>query len=73
MLIFGLCSICDDQLSNLSDESQPKCKKRPPKSSENEMFIFGLHLFSDDKPSHPSNCYHYRKVLSVMVLYYNNK
>ena len=29
MLIFGLCSTCDDQLSYPSDESQPKCKKGP--------------------------------------------
>ena len=29
MLIFGLCSTSDDWLSNLSDESQPKCKKGP--------------------------------------------
>ena len=28
MLIFGLCSISDDWLSNLSDERRPKCKKR---------------------------------------------
>ena len=37
MLIFGLCSTSDDWLSNLSDESQPKCKKRPPKSSKNKF------------------------------------
>ena len=53
MLIFGLCSTSDDQLSDSSDESQPKCKKRPPKSSKNGMLIFGLHLTSDDQPSHP--------------------
>ena len=29
MLIFGLCSTSDDRLSNLSDKSQPKCKKGP--------------------------------------------
>ena len=29
MLIFGLCSTSDDQLIDLSDESQPKCKKDP--------------------------------------------
>ena len=27
MLIFRLCSTSDDRLSNLSNESQPKCKK----------------------------------------------
>ena len=29
MFIFGLCSISDDWLSDLSDEHQPKCKKGP--------------------------------------------
>ena len=42
-------------LSNPSNKSQPKCKKRPPKSSKNEMFIFGLRSASDDQPSDPSN------------------
>ena len=32
MLIFGLCSTSDDQLSHLSDESQPKCKKKSSKN-----------------------------------------
>ena len=35
MFIFGLRSISDDQLSNPSDEHQPKCQKRPPMSSKN--------------------------------------
>ena len=39
MLIFGLHSTSDDQLSNLSDESQPKCKKRPPKSSKMKCLL----------------------------------
>ena len=30
-------------------------KKRPPKSSKNEMLIFGLCSNSDDWPSNPSN------------------
>ena len=51
MLIFGLHSTSDDQLSDPSDESQPKCEKRPPKSSKNEMLIFGLHSTSDDRPN----------------------
>ena len=55
MLIFGLHSTSDDQPSDLSKESQPKCKKRPPKSSENEMLIFGLCSTSDDQLSNPSN------------------
>ena len=29
-------------------------KKKPPKSLKNEMFIFGLHSTSDDRPSNPS-------------------
>ena len=31
----------------------PKCKntKRPPKSSKNKMFVFGLHSTSDDRLS----------------------
>ena len=48
MLIFGLLSTSDDQPSNLSNESQPKCKKRSSKSSKNEMLIFGLCSTSDD-------------------------
>ena len=55
MLIFGLHSTSDDWLSDPSDESQPKCKKRPPKSLKNEMLIFGLHSTSDDRPSNLSN------------------
>ena len=49
MLVFGLCSTSDDQLSNPSNESQLKCDKRPPKSLKNEMLIFGLHSTSDDQ------------------------
>ena len=55
MLISGLHSTSDDQLSDPSNESRPKCKKRPPKSLKNEMLIFGLHSFSDDRPSDLSN------------------
>ena len=51
MFIFGLCSISDDLPSDPSDEHQPKCKKRLPKSLKNEMFIFGLRSISDDSPS----------------------
>ena len=45
----------DDWLSHLSDESQSKCEKSPPKSSKNEKLIFILHSTSDDRPSDPSN------------------
>ena len=55
MFVFRLQSISDDQLSDPSDEHQPKCEKRPPKSLKNEMFIFGLCSISDDRPSIPSN------------------
>ena len=55
MFVFGLRSISDDQLSDLSDERQPKCEKNPPKSLKNEMFIFGLRSISDDRPSDPSS------------------
>ena len=34
---------------------QLKCDKRPPKSSKNEMLIFGLHSTSDGWPCNPSN------------------
>ena len=44
----------DDWLSHLSDESQLKCEKSPPKSSKNEKLIFILHLTSDDWPSNES-------------------
>ena len=50
MFSFGLCSTSDDQLSNPSDESQPKGVKRPPKSLKNEMLVFGLRSTSDDQP-----------------------
>ena len=56
MLIFGLHSTSDDRPSNPSDKSQPKCKKkRPPKSSKNEMLVFGLLSTSEDRPSNLSN------------------
>ena len=32
-------------------DQNAKNEKRPPKSSKNEMFIFMLHLTSDDQPS----------------------
>ena len=48
MLIFGLCSTSDDQPSDTSDESRPKCEKRPPKSSKYQMLIFGICSLSDD-------------------------
>ena len=32
-----------------------KLEKRPPKSLKNEMFIFGLHSTSDDRPSYLSD------------------
>ena len=37
MFVFGLCATSDDQLSNTSDESCPKCEKMATKSSKNEM------------------------------------
>ena len=55
MFVFGLNSTSDDWPSDPSNESQLKCKKRPPKSSKNEMLIFGLHSTSDDWPSDPSD------------------
>ena len=53
MLVFGLCSTSDDQLSDPSDASWLKCQKRPPISLKNEMLIFGLRLTSNDRPSDP--------------------
>ena len=41
MLVFGLHSTSGDWLSNPSNESRLKCDKRHPKSSNNEMLIFG--------------------------------
>ena len=55
MFIFGLCSVSDDRLSDPSDECQPKCVKRPPKSSKNEIFNFGLRSISDDWPNDPND------------------
>ena len=40
MLVFGLRSTFGDWTSNPSNESQPKCDKRPLKSLKNEMLIF---------------------------------
>ena len=51
MLIFGLCLNSDDWPSNPSNESQPKCDKRPPKPLKNEMLIFILHSTSEDRLS----------------------
>ena len=36
-------------------EDDKNAKKRPPKSSKNEMLIFGLRSNSDDRASNPSN------------------
>ena len=33
MFIFGLCSTSDDQLSDLNDKRQPKCKKTKQKKA----------------------------------------
>ena len=49
------CSLHSTSDDHLSDKSWPKCKKRPPKSSKNEMLIFGLCSTSDDRPSDLSN------------------
>ena len=54
MFIFGLRSISDDWLSNLSNEHQPNYKKGPL-SHQNEMSVFGIHSISDDWPSDPSD------------------
>ena len=35
-------------------DQNAKKQKRPPKSSKNKMFVFGLHSTSDDRPSDPS-------------------
>ena len=35
-------------------EQNTKTWKRPPKSSKNKMFVFGLHSTSDDRPSDPN-------------------
>ena len=43
----------DDWQSDLSDESQAKCEKSPPKLSKNEILIFILCSTSDDWPSYP--------------------
>ena len=47
MLIFGLCSTSDDQLSDPNDESHPKCKKMAPKLSKTST--------SNDRPGDLSN------------------
>ena len=56
MLVFGLHSTSGDRPSNPSNERQPKCDKRPPKSSKNEIFMFKkLRSTSGDQPSNPSD------------------
>ena len=55
MLVFGLLSTSDDQLSTPSNESQLKCEKMATKLSKNEMLIFGLHSTSHDWLSNSRN------------------
>ena len=45
MLIFGLHSTSDDRLSDLSDKTGPKCKKRPPKLSSGSLLCYLLVVF----------------------------
>ena len=41
--------------TNVDQNTQKKKQqKRPPKSSKNKMFVFGLHSTSDDQPSNLS-------------------
>ena len=49
-----LRSTSDDWPSDPSNKSRLKCKKRPPKSSKNEMLSFGLRSTSDDQLSDES-------------------
>ena len=55
MFVSGLSSISDDWPSDPSNEHQPKCEKRSPKSLKNEMFVSGLSSISDDQQRDPSN------------------
>ena len=41
MFIFGLHSTSDDQLQKMLTKTEKK-QERPPKTSKNKMFIFGL-------------------------------
>ena len=52
---FWIHSTSGDWPSDPSNESQSKCKEKPPKSLKNEMPVFGLLLTSDDQPSDPSD------------------
>ena len=56
MFIFGLHSLLmigqAIQVKNVNQNA--KKQKRPPKSSKNQMFIFGLRSTSDNRPSDPS-------------------
>ena len=45
MLIFGLCSTSDNWLSDLSDKTGPKCKKRPPKLSFGILLYYLLYYY----------------------------
>ena len=55
MFMFGFRPTSDDWLSNLSDNSLPKCEKMAAKLSKNEIFVFGLCSTSDYGPSNPSD------------------
>ena len=55
MLVFGLLSTSDDQLSNCCNKSCHKCKKNGCQIIQNEMFVFGLHSTFDDWLSNPSD------------------
>ena len=54
MLIFELCLTSDDRLSDLSNKSQPKCKKGPL-SHQKMKCLFRLHSTFDDWPSNLSD------------------
>ena len=43
--------ICAKKVNRIAEMQK---KKRPPKSSKNKMFVFGLCSTSDDQPSDPS-------------------
>ena len=59
MLVFGLRSTSDDQLSNPNDESHPKMQNKiAAKLSKIELLIFGLRSTSDDRLGDLSNQSH---------------
>ena len=75
MLIFRLCSVSYDWLSNLSNESHSKFEEMAGKFSKNQTLILGLCSTSDHQPSDPSDesCLKYEKMATKFYRFPDGK